>query len=430
MSPRPLPILGAMLLLVLAMCTEPVEARSLAIVHASVVHPVAGPSFADGLVLVQDGRIRYVGPMIDVPADAEVIDARGKWVTPGIFSAGSQLGLVEIYSVDDTNDGVSAQSGLNAALDVRYGFNPDTSPLAVSRKAGLTRSAVFPRASGSIFAGMGALVHLAAGQRDGAFKPAAFAYLEMGDHGVRMAGGSRSAAWIKLSGAFSRYPSGTTGRDGANGPVDEAGAIGALASGSVPMLMRVQSARDILLALDFNDRHPDVDLVLVGAAEGWRVADEIAHRGVPVIVDAFVNIPTRFELMASTRENARRLAQAGVTIAIIPGEPHEPMATANARSIMHAAGVAIAHGLPWQRALEAVTLNPARIFGVESELGSLEAGKRADIVIWDGDPFELSTRATAVLIDGQVQPLHSRQDRLRDRYLEVLGLRGERTQDY
>jgi len=414
-------IVGCCLVALIIMATGVIQshASSLVIVNAEVIHPVAVPSLRHGMILIEDGLIRRIARHVDIPADAEVIDARGHTITPGIFSAGSQLGLVEIYSVDDTNDGASARSGLHAAFDVHWGVNPDTSPMGVSRRAGLTRSAVFPRSTGSVFAGVGALVGMATTMPAALHTPHAFAYLDMADQGVRNAGGGRGAVWPRLEQMFRLHASDVSEQSVLADPLDEATVVKALATGRLLMLMRVQSTRDILLALGFMDRHPRVRLVLVGAAEGWRVAGEIARRKVPVILDAYANIPTRFELIASTRENARRLAEAGVVIALIPGEPDEPMATANARSILHAAGVAVAHGLAWEQALEAVTLNPARIFGVEGELGSLEPGKRADLVIWDGDPFELSTRPVMVLVDGRVQPLVSRQDLLLERYRAV-----------
>jgi len=134
---------------------------------------------------------------------------------------------------------------------------------------------------------------------------------------------------------------------------------------------------------------------------------------VAVILDPTGNLPARFEALAATDANAAKLQAAGVTIAFMS----DAFASQDARNLRHLAGNAVARGLPWDAALAAITVNPARIFGIERERGSLAAGKAADLVIWDGDPLELRTYPRAVYIDGKLVPPVSRQTLLRDRYL-------------
>jgi imidazolonepropionase-like amidohydrolase len=145
------------------------------------------------------------------------------------------------------------------------------------------------------------------------------------------------------------------------------------------------------------------------------VADQIAAAKVPVLVNPMNDLPESFESLGSTLENAARLHKAGVTLAFMTGDAH------NARNLKQAAGNAVAYGLPWDAALEAMTTAPARIWGIADHYGTLEPGKDADVVIWDGDPLELSTFADAVFIRGKEMPMKSRQTELRNRYEDLLG---------
>src|SRR5690606_3863776 len=150
-----------------------------------------------------------------------------------------------------------------------------------------------------------------------------------------------------------------------------------------------------------------------GGAEAWLVADDLARADIPVIVDPFTNLPDRFERLAARADNAALLHRAGVRIAIAPApgtvDAHP------ARPVLQLAGNAVANGLPWDAAFAAVSRGPAEIFGAPN-LGRLERNYLADVVIWDGDPLEVMAAPVAVFIEGQEQPLSSRQTRLRDRY--------------
>jgi len=150
-----------------------------------------------------------------------------------------------------------------------------------------------------------------------------------------------------------------------------------------------------------------------GGAEAWIVAEELAAARVPVVLDPLANLPQRFETLAATLENAARLHRAGVLVAFASSDSH------NARNLKQAAGNAVAHGMPHEAALAALTINPALIYGIEDSFGTLEPGKDADVVIWSGDPFELATFAEQVFIRGRPVPMVSRATLLRDRYLDL-----------
>jgi imidazolonepropionase-like amidohydrolase len=155
-----------------------------------------------------------------------------------------------------------------------------------------------------------------------------------------------------------------------------------------------------------------VRLVIVGASEGWMVAEQLAKAKVPVVVKPLTNIPT-FDSLGATLENAARLSRAGVTVALASFETH------NSRNLRQEAGNAIANGMDRDAALRAVTLTPAQLWGVADRVGSLEAGKDADVVIWSGDPFELTTGAERVFIKGVEMPTDTRQKQLLERYRRV-----------
>ena len=192
-------------------------------------------------------------------------------------------------------------------------------------------------------------------------------------------------------------------------------ALAPYARGQKPMLVEVESAPDILRLLKIKKQY-GLDLILYSASEAWRVADEIAAADVPVIINPHDNLPVRFEAMAATLENAGRLQRAGVTVAFYDsgiGYTHSLF------TLPQLAGSAVANGMPYEAAIAAITLNPAKIWGLENQLGTLQASKIADIVVWSGDPLELSSYPVAVLVNGKVTSLENRQTALAKRYKDL-----------
>jgi len=179
--------------------------------------------------------------------------------------------------------------------------------------------------------------------------------------------------------------------------------------GRMPVIVGVQRASDIRLVLALA-RSEKLKIILDGADEGWRVADDIAAAHVPVILNPTDDLPQDFERVAARMDNAAKLEAAGVEIIVAAAAENYRV-----RELRYLAGDAVAYGLPWKAALKAVTINPARAFGVADRTGSLEPGKSADVVIWSGDPFEPLSQPKAIFIKGEEQPLTSRQLQLRDR---------------
>ncbi len=194
----------------------------------------------------------------------------------------------------------------------------------------------------------------------------------------------------------------------------DAQAFGLAARGQQLMVIHVERASDIREVIRLSNERPELRIVILGAAEGWQVAGELAASGIPVIINPYANLPGSFETLGSTMQNAKRLQDGGVIVAYayMDGESHQ------ARLVLQAAGDAVASGVSHDDALAAITRVPADIFGMP-DLGRLTPGAIADVVVWDGDPLEVTSAPTAVIIDGVETSLESRQTKLRDRYLSL-----------
>lgn len=416
----------ALLLLSAALLATPALAETVAITGGTVALGDGSAPIQGGTVVIRDGRIAAAGQGVAVPAGARVIDATGKWVAPGFVAGFTRLGLVEVDAVSPTNDAKANKSPYSAAIDIEPAINPGVSAIAVSRVGGVTRAIVAPETANMIFAGQGAVIDMGA-DPNAVTVPRAFQFVEMGEAGANDAGGSRPAAYLQFRASleaaqrYARNPAGYDGdsRDSLLNRTDAA-ALVPVVTGKMPLLVHVESGNDIRNVLKLKGWFPALRLVLVGATEGWTVAREIAAAGVPVIASALNDLPDSFEQLAATQSNVGRMKAAGVKVSIgmiNDNDSHQarysPQYAGNLVALGKLPGAA---GLSWGDALAAITSGPAEALGLGGELGSLRAGRHADVVLWDGDPLELSSHAERVWIDGVEQPLVSRQTKLRDRY--------------
>jgi imidazolonepropionase-like amidohydrolase len=406
-------------LLALAALPHALAAETVAITGATLHTMGSQGTIQNGTLVIEDGKIRAVGANVAVPAGARRIDARGKVVTPGLIDSFSTLGLVEVSAVQGSADAREQDDRITAAFKAADAINPRSILIPVNRIEGLTRVVAMPSPGKSLIAGQGAVIDLG-GPGDYLVRSPVAMYAVLGESGADLAGGSRAAAILRLREAFQdaldyaanrkAFEQGDR-RDYALSRLDLEALI-PVVKGELPLVLGVSRASDIEAALRLA-REYKLKLILAGAEEGWIVAREIAEAKVPVLVSPLNNIPGSFETLGATLENPARLHKAGVTIAFMTGDAH------NARNIKQAAGNAVAYGLPWEAALAAMTTVPARIWGIADRYGTLEPGKDADVVIWDGDPLELSTFADAVFIRGKAMPMKSRQTELRDRYKDL-----------
>lgn len=393
---------------------------AIAITNARIL-PVSGPAIERGTLVIRDGRIASVGASVVAPAGSRVIDAAGKVVTPGLLDSATQLGIVEIpLSADGTADQVTTDPGVGAAFSVLDAFNPHSTAIPVTRVEGVTRALVLPGGTGHVLVGQGAVMDLSGAQVPGSVTRAPAAMLAvLGEAGAGVAGGSRGTAMLRLRETLEDARDFAVNRTAFNAGQRrtytrsrlDLQALQPVLKGEVPLAIQANRASDLLAAMRLADDFK-LRIVLMGAAEGWMVAGEIAKRNVPVVLKPLTNLPA-FDSLGATLENAARLANAGVRIAISTFDTH------NARNLRQEAGNAIANGLAPDAALAAVTLTPAQLWGVADRVGSLDVGKDADLVVWSGDPFELLTSAEHVFIKGQEVPKDTRQRQLFERYRDM-----------
>ena len=390
-----------------------VEAQSIAIIGGTV-HPVGAPVIENGTVLIRDGRIVAVGTDVQVPADARRIDARGKVVTPGLIHASSELGLLEVASISETNER-AASGDVTASFDVAEGIDPGSVRIPVARTEGVTAAMAVP--TGGIFSGQAALIALNGSRmeamlrvRDAAMAGDFAGALKAAGGGSHAAGLARVRRILEDARDYDRRRADYRRADmqELSAPASELEALLPVLRGTMPLYVVANSERDIMNAIRLAQEF-GIRLILRGGTEAWKVAKELAAAKVPVAIDAYANIPD-FENMEVRWDNAALLAEAGVSLVIYESGDGGP------RNLRFAAGHAVRNGLPWSAALEAITLAPARTFGAEGTMGSLAAGRRADVVVWSGDPLEFSTRPEHVLIGGEEIPLTSRQTELLERY--------------
>lgn len=400
----------------------PVAAETLAITGARLVIGDGGEPLDGGTVIIRDGIVVAAGTDVAIPADAKRMDFAGRWITPGIFAGFSRVGLVEIDGVAEANDKSAPRSGFGAALDIIPAIDPDRQPVAVNRAAGVTRAVVAPGAGAGVFAGEGAIIDLGA-DFDPVTVPRAFQFAELGERGAANAGGSRAAALLQFRAMLREavdYAAGRGAFDDELLRAEDARALNRVISGETRLLVHVEKAADIIQVLALRSDYPKLKLVLVGAAEGWRVAYRIAAADVPVIASALTDLPERFETTAATQSNIGRMTRAGVIVGIgmIDDDDGHQLryALQYAGNLVALQRVPGATGLRWGEAFAAISGVPAKIMGLGGTLGTLTPGARADVVIWDGDPLELSSAPLRVFIDGVEQPLETRQAQLRERY--------------
>ncbi|USA39229.1 amidohydrolase family protein [Pelagerythrobacter marinus] len=428
----------------------PAAAQSFVVTNATVATGDGSEPIENGHVVVRDGQVAEVGSGA-APAGYPAIDAGGGWVTPGLVATVTSLGLWDVGAVGESNDTRAGRSPFSAALDVAPAINPNSQHVMIHRAAGITRAATVTMPSSSIFGGQGAIIDLGA-DGEPVTRARAFQIVALGESGARLAGGSRASAHAlfrnalreadrfgrdaRIPGRQSRPAESDTGDDM---PLDprlaagnaergddvlltrfDAAALVPVVRGEQRLYVEVERASDIRSVLDLKREFPRLDIVLVGASEGWLVADEIAAAGVSVIADGLDDLPERFEELASTQSNIGRMARAGVKVAI------NASAMENPRNLNQFAGnlvaltrVPRAAGLSWGQALAAITSVPAEISGLGGRAGVLAPGAAGDLVIWDNDPLEVGSMPVRVFIDGVEQPLDNHQSRLKERYRDL-----------
>jgi imidazolonepropionase-like amidohydrolase len=389
-------------------------------ITGGTLHPITSPDIESGTLLIQGGRILAMGKGVAIPAGARTIDASGQHVYPGMIALGSNVGLLEIGSIAATAD--EAEGGGNQP-DVRASasINADSAHIAVTRYNGITRAETAPQGGGPM-RGQSAVIRLAGDTWE---------ELVMLDRNMlhidfpRTADDAKEkkesdetkelARLFKEAREYGRLSDLSVSSGTPHPPYDpRLEALVPYARGERSVALHADNAQTILFALEFA-KEQKLRAVLYGATDAWKVADVLAREQVPVVVGPVLRLPSlRTDPYDAPYANAAVLARAGVPFAIMSNDRE------NVRNLAFHAAMAASFGLPHEEALRAITYYPARILGLERELGSLAAGKIADVIVTDGDLLEIKSRVSYVFIDGAQIPLVNRQTELYERYRERL----------
>ena len=408
-----------------------------AITNAKIV-PVVGAEIPRGTLIISGGRITAVGANVSAPAGAQVIDANGLTVYPGMMDAGTTLGLSEISQGAAATVDVAEVGSFNPNAMAFYGINPHSAHVGVTRVVGITH--VLSRPTGGILSGQAALMNLAGSTAPQMVlvKSAALAMeLPRSGFGGRRGGGADFAAFLGLAGNTQEMQR-TRSRqlDSLRQMLRDADAYGkafaayekdkslprpkadvVLASlvpavqGRMPVLMVADRGTDIRESVLFAEEMK-LKPIIVGGRDAWQVAAFLKQHDVPVLVENVMDLPTREDDPYDVNFSAPgKLAAAGVRIAITSGN-----GGSEARNLPYVAGMAAAFGLSKDDALRSVTLWPAQIFGIADRVGSLEVGKLANVVVTDGDILEARTQTKFLFIDGRLVPLTTKHSAMNDEF--------------
>jgi len=391
------------------------SAESLAITNATIHTVTEQGVLTNATVVIDDGKIIAINPE-KIVADV-TFDAMGKILTPGLIGSMNSLGLVEVNAVSRTRD--SRDKKADITFDASLAYNPRSTVIPYTRKGGITSNVTVPGGGDSMFKGQTFVTDLS-GEFDSVFIKENAVLIDLG----AKSSGSRALNLQKLRYKLEDAQKALTKaaeeekaakkdkkkddkKKTPKEPKRDEKIINALLAGEKPLIAYAERATDLLellkLKADFN-----LDLVIAGGADAILITEEIAAAKVPVIFGALDNLPSSFDSLHSSLENTAKLTNAGINVALAIHDAH------NLYQLRFEAGNAIANGLTKEQALAAVTANVADAFNIDA--GRIAVGKKADLVLWSADPFELSTKVDKMWIDGKEYSTQSRQDELRKRY--------------
>lgn len=409
--------IGLGCLLAFATAATPSLAQDVLIRNATVHTATERGTLRNADVLVRGGRIAAIGSGLSADG-VVVVDAEGLPLTPALFGGIGGMGLEEVSIEEPTMDSALALGDgakdmvVRPEFDVTLAYNPESIVVPVTRVEGIGYAVLSAgsKPGGSIVGGQGGVVRL-----DGGYDtigPKAL-FVSLGSGTSAMSGSSRAGQWMLLdqmvAEARGRVPANAdavlltpAGRDALRRYLDGQGRV----------VVSVDRAADIRQLLRWSQRH-GIRLAISGGAEAWKLAPELAAADVPVFVDGLANLPSDFDQVGATLENAARLRAAGVRVSFSQGV----YAAHSARKIRQHAGNAVANGLPWEDGFAGLTRVPAEVFGVADRIGAIEVGMTADLVLWSGDPLDVAHTASRIWFGGRAMPMRSYQTELRDRYL-------------
>lgn len=417
-------------------CAQSEPSSTYAITHAKIF-TLAGAPIEDGTLVIRDGKIAAVGANVEVPPGAQLIDAKGLQVYPGLFDPITQMGLSEISAVNATVD-TSETGAFNPDVVAATAVSPSSEHIPVTRAAGITEVLAVPDSGGfdgggsrGVIGGQASAIHLAGWTindmlikktvamvvvwpeiRTRTFDFATFSRREKPFGEAKQEYEKQVNELADYLEAARHYAQAM----GHGGPSDfqrdvKLEALAPVVRGQLPALVFADSARDIRNAVEFCEKQK-LKMILAGGEEAYKVKDLLRSKGIPVILRPTLSLPSEEDdpydrLLSQPAE----LASAGVKFAFGSFD------NSFARRLGQQAANAVAYGLPYDQALKAVTVYPAEIFGLADQLGTIETGKVADIIVTNGDPLELTTEVKYLFIKGQRTSLDNRHLRLYEKYL-------------
>jgi len=392
----------------------PAPLPPIAITHGKVYLPGDKPPLDDGTVVIDHGKIVSIGKDVTPPAGARIIDAHGKIVTPGFIDASTGVGVVDVDLESSAND-LDVRGHLTPALRMVDGYNPRSTIIPITRAGGITSVIVVP--GGGVLSGQSTLADLAGDdESDAIVRPVLAQNALLDESEAEQSAGTRGGMWLMLREALddARFYGAHRAQYDSNGArplsLRRSGleALQPVLKGEQVLVVQTHRASDIETALRLADE-AKIKIVLSGASEAWMLADELARRKVPVIVDPLEDLPSRFDRLHSRSDNAAILSRAGVPVIIASYAAHQ------SRLLWQHAGNAVRTGMDHDAAIRAITETPAAAFGLKG-YGRLEAGAVANVVVWSGDPLQIGSRPEHILVHGREQSLETRQTLLLQRY--------------
>lgn len=392
------------------------RAEKFALTNAKI-YTVTNGVIENGTIVISNGIIQAVGANVAIPSDAIVIDYGGQEIYPGMIDSGTQLGLVEIGSIAEAQD-VREFGDITPQMEALTAVNPNSEAIPVTRVSGVTT--VITRPSGGVFPGTAATINLFGYTPDQMFAGSKGLVINFPSSGRRWrqtqeeADRARERALKTLNETWDKAELYAEIED-ADGTryYPEMEALARVLKGEMKAYIEVNAAKDILSAIEWVQEKGLTDVVFTGVSEGWRVAEELAEAGIPVITGPVQSVPTRrSDAFDAAYKNPSVMQKAGIKVALRTND------TENSRNLPYHAGFAAAYGMGREEALKAITINAAEIMGLEDQLGSIEVGKKANLFVATGDPFETSTQIIEVFIDGYQIPMTSRQIELYNEFLD------------
>ncbi|MFI5251389.1 MAG: amidohydrolase family protein [Bacteroidota bacterium] len=395
-------------------------------ITGATIHTVSGREIEHGTILFDKGKIIALGTDVQIPSGAEIIDATGKHVYPGMIDARSIIGLTEIESVRATND-ISEVGDINSNIKPEVAINPESDLIPVTRANGVTMAAIFP--GGGTISGSAALIELDGWTwEDMTYKSPVGMRVNWPSMAINHAWWERRSeedqkkdrdkALDGLRNAFKEaraYLKAKHSEGNSSVPYHNVDmrwdALEPVIEGKIPVFVDAEEIQQIEAAVAWADQE-QIKLVILGGYDSWRAADLLKAKKIPVIVNPIMQLPwRRFEQYDMAQSLPKRLHDAGVTFCIA-GDG----GASNERNLPYHAAMAAGHGLPKDEALKAVTLYPAQILGVADKVGSLDLGKDATLIVTTGDPLEISSNVEMEFIQGKKIALTTRHTRLYEKY--------------